>query len=863
MNNITTYPRSFESKIGFVEVRSILKSYCTGTLGKEKVDAMQAISNFKLLQRRLSEVDEILKAIQSGEVLPSIVESDTRDALKRIRPQGTYLLEEELWVILCSMLCVDEIIRFVRAHNPEDKEASMPALKEHFNDCIAWPKLCKRIASIFNQQKKIADNASKELASIRSEMSSLERQMTRLVNKAMVKAKSDGYMEADAMPAVRDGRIVLPINPSYKRSIQGIVQGESTTGRTIFIEPAEVVEAGNRLRELEAEEKREIIRILTMLTDEIRPFSHEIIEGIGYIAEFDFIIAKAKFANKFEGSMPKLHHYPFLDWVDAVHPILAKSLHEHDKEVVPLNIKLERNNSRILIISGPNAGGKSVCLKTVGIIQYMMQCGMLPCLSGDSQMGIFRTLTIDIGDEQSIEDDLSTYSSHLRNMKEFVKLASKDMLLLIDEFGGGTEPRIGGAIAQALLGEFNEAGCWGVITTHYHNLKLYADDTKGLMNAAMLYDRHLMKPLFSLAIGRPGSSFAIEIARKTGLPERVISQASEIVGQDYTDMDKYLQDIIRDKRYWEQKRNQVRIEEKKLQETSDSYSKRLAELQSERKKLMKEAAKEAADLINQSRSRIEATVRDIKEAKAEREETLRARKDLEEFRTRLAELSRNEDELLAKDKYTRELEKVLRRKENKKRRRDKASQQGPAEQSFKSGGASLNKDTANTPASAGEINIGDIVKVDGQQAHGKVLELTKKTATISLGMLKLTINRKKLHPVSEAEEQRILQEESRIRDIQIQRQSNVIESIHNKRLSFKPELDLRGHRAAEAVEAVSYFLDEAIQLSVPQVRILHGTGSGALREAVRAYLSGVPHVKHFKDEHVDFGGAGITVVELN
>lgn len=855
MNNVFVYPATFESKIGFNEIRSLLKTYCSGSLGKEQVDRMLAQCDYDLLTQKLNEVSELLLAIENGESMPSIIELDVRDALRRIRPQGTYLLEEELWLILQSMRCVSDIVDFVRMHNSEDEDAQMPYLSEHFGDCLSWPKLCRRIASIFTPQKRIADNASRELASIRGEMASLERQMTRLVNKAMARAKENGFMDADAMPAVRDGRVVLPINPSHKRAIPGIVQGESMTGRTVFIEPAEVVEAGNRISELEAEEKREIIRILTSVTDEIRPFSHEIIDGIGYISDFDFILAKAKFAAKFNGRLPKLFANQRLSWINAVHPILSKSLQEHHKEVVPLNIHLDEKEGRILVISGPNAGGKSVCLKTVGVVQYMLQCGMLPCLSGDSEMGIFKSLVIDIGDEQSIEDDLSTYSSHLRNMKEFVRVASPNMLFLIDEFGGGTEPRIGGAIAQALLGEFNNAKSWGVITTHYHNLKLYADDTPGLMNAAMLYDRHLMKPLFSLAIGRPGSSFAIEIARKTGLPESVISVASEIVGQDYADMDKYLQDIIRDKRYWEQKRNKARIEEKKLRETVEQYSKQLVEFQSQRKRLLKEAAHEAETIIADSRSRIEATVRNIKEANAERESTLKARKELEEFRARLSQLSKEEEQLVKEDKYDRELERLRRRKENKRRRKEKQQQLASHIQSDQE----RPKEKIEKKRS---FEVGDWVKVDGQNAHGKVLEISNKTATISLGMLKLTISKSKLHPLTDSEEQKVIREDSKMRDTQVGRQSNIIESIHNKRLTFKPELDLRGHRANEAVEAVSYFIDEAIQLSVPTVRILHGTGSGALREAVRAYLSGVPHVDSYKDEHVDFGGAGITVVYL-
>ncbi|GAD06137.1 recombination inhibitory protein MutS2 [Porphyromonas crevioricanis JCM 15906] len=851
------YPSNFEAKIGFDELRRLLSSYCGSELGQELVSNLHATDDFTSIEAWLHQTAEMLLLIRQSRPIPSIVETDCRLALRRIRPEGTYLEQEELLSVLHSMQSIEAIVAFVAAHNVPENEITVPYLQRVFSGCHTYPDLSRHIASLFDVRGKIADTASPELGTIRREISQIERQMSRLIERAMRHAKAEGYMEADAMPTVRDGRVVLPIIPSHKRALGGIVQGESTTGRTVFVEPAEVVEAGNRLRELEGEERREIIRILIQTTAQIRSVAQEIIRGIAYLAQFDLIVAKAKFAHKFNGNLPHLSPQPDLLWVGATHPVLQQSLSEHGRSVVPLDITLSSDN-RILVISGPNAGGKSVCLKTVGIVQYMLQCGLLPTLSPDSRVGIFGCLAIDIGDEQSLEDDLSTYSSHLKNMKEFIRLSSERSLLLIDEFGSGTEPRIGGAIAQALLHRFNQAGCRGLVTTHYHNLKLFADDTRGLVNAAMLYDRHEMRPLFKLSIGRPGSSFAIEIARKTGLPEDVIDMASELVGQDYTDMDKYLQDIIRDKRYWESKREKIRREEKRLTESADKYARQLESFDTERKRLYKEAAAEAGRLLDEARSRIEGTVRSIKEAKAEREETLKARRELEDFRRQIAELGKTEtaNSQPKDDRYTRELEKLKRRKERK--AVGKVPTSGlpvePERQSPVAPPRSLRLD---------DLSVGDLVKIKGQQALGRILEINSRDVCVALGMLKVNVSIDKILLPNEREQEQADKQQEQLRDTRVSRHSNVIDTIHNKRLQFKADLDVRGMRAAEAIDAVAYFVDDAIQLSVPRVRILHGTGSGALRMAIRDYLSGVVGVRQYKDEHVQFGGAGITVVDLN
>lgn len=847
------YPTNFEAKIGFDELRRLLAGYCSSELGRCLVNSLCATDDFVSIHAWLNQTAEMLSFIEQGQCIPTVVEIDCREALHRIRPEGTYLEQEELYLVLRSMLSVEEVLNFISSNSSEDGGTLAPFLAQAFAGCYAWPTLSVQIAKLFDSRGEITDTASPELGRIRHEISSIERQMSRLVDRAMRHAKAEGYMEADAMPTMRDGRIVLPIIPAYKRALGGIVQGESITGRTAFVEPPEVVEAGNKLRELESDERREIIRILIQATEQIRPIAHRIADGITYLAQFDLIVAKARFAHKFNGHLPKLQAEPNMQWQGATHPILQQSLAEHGRSVVPLDISLGSSDSRILVISGPNAGGKSVCLKTVGIVQYMLQCGLLPTLSPDSQTGIFGCLAIDIGDEQSLEDDLSTYSSHLRNMKELVRLSSDRSLFLIDEFGSGTEPRIGGAIAQALLYRFNQAGSRGLVTTHYHNLKLFADDTDGLTNAAMLYDRYEMTPLFKLSIGRPGSSFAIEIARKIGLPKDVIEMASEIVGQDYTDMDKYLQDIIRDKRYWEQKRDKIRREEKRLLENVDRYGKQLEDFEAERKRLYREAAKAAEHLLDEARSRIEGTVRTIKEAKAEREKTLRARKELDEFRQKITALAQEESSR-EDDRYARELERIRRRKERKQEKSQSEDKQKSLSEATKQ---------AERKLQLSDLSVGDLVKIKGQETLGKVLEINSRDVSVALGLLKMNLSIDKLEVPAKHERERAMRERERLKDSQTSRHSNVIDTIRSKRLSFKADLDVRGMRANEAVDAVAYFVDDAIQLSVPRIRILHGTGSGALRMVIRDYLSGVAGVRQYRDEHVQLGGTGITVVELS
>ena len=561
------YPNNFEHKIGFDEIRSILKGYCLSTLGKEKVDEISFSTDYGVLSEQMLQVREFRRLRQEADDFPIQFFFDVRAAVSRIRLENTHLEEEEVWDLRRSLETISNIVKYLnRGETAADDsiEYPYPALHRLTEGVVTFPAMIRRIDSILDKYGKIKDSASMTLAGIRHELAKTEGSISRTLYTILHSAQKDGLVDKDAAPTLRDGRLVIPVAPNLKKRIGGIVHDESATGKTVFIEPAEVVEANNRVRQLEAEERREIIRILTVFSDEVRPHVAEILQSYQFLAQIDLIYAKASWADMTKAIEPTLKHEPYVDWIQAVHPLLALSLAKQNKKVVPLDIILI-HDKRLLIISGPNAGGKSVCLKTVGLLQYMLQCGLSIPVGERSTCGIFDDIMIDIGDEQSIENDLSTYSSHLMNMKQMMKQANAHTLLLIDEFGGGTEPTIGGALAEAILYQFWKKQAFGVITTHYQNLKHFAEDHQGVVNGAMLYDRHEMQALFQLSIGQPGSSFAIEIARKIGIPEEVVNRASEIVGADYIQSDKYLQDIVRDKRYWEGKRQTIHQHEKSLE----------------------------------------------------------------------------------------------------------------------------------------------------------------------------------------------------------------------------------------------------------------------------------------------------------
>lgn len=829
------YPQNFEQKIGFDQIRQLLKDKCLSTLGEEKVNEMNFSDHFEEVDELLNQVAEFVRIIQEEDNFPDQFFFDVRASLKRIRIEGMYMDEQELFDLRRSLETIRDIIRFLQRNDEEESDCPYPSLKKLAGDITVFPQLITKIDGILNKYGKIKDNASTELSRIRRELANTMGSISRSLNSILRNAQSEGYVDKDVAPTMRDGRLVIPVAPGLKRKIKGIVHDESASGKTVFIEPAEVVEANNRIRELEGDERREIIRILTEFSNTLRPSIPEILQSYEFLAEIDFIRAKSHFAIQTNSIKPSLENEQLLDWTMAVHPLLQLSLAKHGKKVVPLDIELNLKR-RILIISGPNAGGKSVCLKTVGLLQYMLQCGMLVPMHERSHVGLFGSIFIDIGDEQSIEDDLSTYSSHLTNMKIMMKNCNERSLILIDEFGGGTEPQIGGAIAEAVLKRFNIKGTFGVITTHYQNLKHFAEDHEGVVNGAMLYDRHLMQALFQLQIGNPGSSFAVEIARKIGLPEDVIADASEIVGSEYINADKYLQDIVRDKRYWEGKRQTIRQREKHMEETIARYQAEMEELQKSRKEIIRQAKEEAERLLQESNARIENTIRTIKEAQAEKEKTRLVRQELADFRESIDNLTSKEQE----DKIARKMEKLKEKQNRKKEKKQNGTKEQPAVQQ--------------TPK-ATPITEGCPVRIKGQSSVGEVLEINGKNAVVAFGSIKTTVKTERLER-SNAVPQK--QESAKSSFVSNQTQ----DSMYEKKLNFKQDIDVRGMRGDEALQAVTYFVDDAILVGMSRVRILHGTGTGILRTLIRQYLQTIPGVRHFADEHIQLGGAGITVVDL-
>lgn len=814
------YPDSFEQKIGFDSVRSHISSLCTSKVGVECCARMTFGTDYALVRRNLDQTAEMLAIISGNDGFPVGGIHDRRSMLLSLRVPGTWPSEGDLNGLRASLGTMGDIATFFSKHRRQDDGFTpYPALDALAADILPFPAVIAAIDRIIDRHGEIKDNASPELADIRRNMSAAQASIGAAMRRVMSAAIREGYLEADAQPSVRDGRLTIPVAPMFKRKIQGIVHDESATGKTFYIEPAEVVEANNRLRELSIEERREIVRILQGLADVIRPHIDDIISSYELLGVFDFIQAKAEYARLTNAEMPSISDKPELEWYGARHPGLALTLQRQNKVIVPLDIHLD-NDRRILLISGPNAGGKSVTLKTVAIVQYMMQCGVLPTMHSNSHMGLMSSIFIDIGDDQSIDDDLSTYSSHLKNMKYFLAYGNARTLALIDEFGTGTEPQIGGAIAQALLKQFNNNGMWGVITTHYHNLKQFAEETPGLVNGSMLYDRQHMQPMFRLAIGQPGSSFAIEIARKTGLPENIINDAREIVGSDYVNMDKYLLDIARDRRYWENKRQSIRQKEKEIEQTLLRYSDDAERLRQQRREIIAEARQEAQNILERSNAAIERTIRDIRSAQADKEATRQARQRLSDERKNIENDKDSAHPLLDKAKKHNKLKQPTAPK------------------------------TIERP-----LEVGDSVVLDEGKTVGTIEAIDGKNATVVFGQMKTTVKLARLHRSIRAPQS---QSSGGVSFISAQ----TSDATRSRQLQFSTEIDVRGMRADEAVQAIMYYIDDAIQFNSSRVRILHGTGTGALRQYIRRYLDSVKAVKCYHDEDVRFGGAGITVVEF-
>jgi DNA mismatch repair protein MutS2 len=829
MQNI--YPQHFEEKVGFDRIRAMLHNKCLSPMGSEWVDAMHFQDNFEAISQQLGEVNEFCRIIREVENFPSSHFYDLRSALQKIKIEGRFLEAEELFDLKRSLESVRAIVQFFK----KQEEDIFPLLKKKTEKVQVFPYIYDRIEAILNKFGKIRDNASPELAQIRKSILSLNSNMSKRLHAILKQAQKDGLVDGDASVSIRDGRAVIPISAGNKRKIKGIVYDESATGKTSYVEPNEIVEMNNEIRELEYAERREIVRILTEFSNDIRPYLHDLLFSYEFLGEIDFIRSKALLAVEFNAISPELQEAPLIQWHQAVHPLLQQALKRENRKIVPLNIQLDEKN-HILLISGPNAGGKSVCLKTVGLLQYMLQCGLLIPVNEASKTGIFQQLFIDIGDEQSLENDLSTYSSHLMNMKHFVKNSNENTLALIDEFGTGTEPMLGGAIAEAILDELNQLRAFGVITTHYTNLKHFASSAEGIVNGAMLYDSQNMNPLFQLEIGKPGSSFAFEIARKIGLPEEILEKATEKIGKKHIDFDRNLRKINRDKRYWEIKREKIRKVEKILDNMAASYETELKETQKQRKEIMKKAREDAEVLLAGVNKRIENTILEIKHAQAEKEKTKLARKKLGKLKTEI-------------EKDTSENDAGIEAKMEKLRRREEKRNQNRPEESKK-------EISKKKPEESIELKPGDKVRIIGQQTIGDLIELNEKNAVVAFGQLITTLPRKQVERLSNNEAKKVE------KNTRSGAGTRLLSNYSERRLTFKPEIDIRGQRAEEAIPKIQEFIDEAIMFEVAELRILHGKGHGILKETIRSYLRSEPMVRSFKDEHVDFGGAGITIINL-
>jgi len=790
------YPNNFEQKIGFDSIREMLKELCISDMGVKFVEKIRFSSHAEVISKLLDQVHEFIDILSIGKSFPGSDYFDLRDELFRIKTPGSYIEQEALFDLKTSLGTIQAILTYFK-NSDAGKYAELKKLTEQ----IDFPAgALAKAEHIIDDKGEIRDNASERLAEIRKNILQKQRKVHRETKKAFEQAQKAGYIPENAEITIRNGRQVIPLKAAEKRSIGGFIQDESATGQTVFIEPAGSFEANNEIRELDNEERREIIKILTQFTNTLRPLIEELLAAYRFLGMIDFIRAKALLSIKIHAHRPVLSTDQSMNFIEAVHPLLYLSHKAQKKDIVPLDISLNAAN-RILIISGPNAGGKSVCLKTVGLLQYMLQCGLPVPASPNSEFSLFSNLFIDIGDEQSLENDLSTYSSHLLNMKYFIKKATNETLFLIDEFGTGTEPQLGASIAEATLEELNKKQAFGVITTHYSNLKLAAERLEGLLNGAMLFDTEQMQPLYILKIGKPGSSFAFEIAKKIGFPSFVLQKAKKKSGGKHVQFDQQLQQLETDKLAIDKKQKQLDSADETLSELVEKYTNLIKDLSKSKKQLIEDAKKEASAILEDSNKAIEKTIREIKEAQANKEATKTIRKKLEEKKVQLK-----------KDR--------------------------------------VEVETPETNEASDEIQAGDFVSVIDTDITGELIAIEDDEALINVNDIKLRISLDKLEKSLKKSGQKTKRSSK----------ASIINEINQKAARFELSIDLRGKRSEEALYLLQKYIDEALLLSMKEVQILHGKGYGILRDNIREYLRSVDEVKYFEDAPLNMGGTGITRV---
>lgn len=815
------YPNNFEQKIGFDSIRLLLKEHCISNMGAENVDKMEYSTNFEEIQLRLDQVHEMQSTILYDDQIPVQDLYDIRSTLTRIRLDGTFIEIDELSELRAILSTIIQIFVYFRVKNDEGK---YPSIWDLCKDLVLEKQLLEAINKIIDPKGQLKDNASEELRRIRREIIKISGEADRKIKKILQHAKHEGLVKDDAEMTIRNGRLCIPVPAPFKRKLQGFIHDESATGQTVFIEPADVFDANNELRDLLNAERREIIRILTEVSDLIRISLPNIHEGVNFLGVIDFIRAKAQFAIRIKAVLPHIHNAQLLDWSQAVHPLLYLNFIGSSKKVIPLTIKLNRS-SRILIISGPNAGGKSVCLKTVGLLQYMMQSGLLVPMQETSDMGVFTSFFINMGDEQSIDNDLSTYSSHLRNIKTMIEHIEETSMFLIDEFGSGTEPTLGGAMAEAILDHIYETNCFGIITTHYGNLKVFSETHPQATNGAMLFDTKALKPLFTLKQGKPGSSFTYEIARQIGLPEQIIENAISKSGTSQIDYERVLEEIEMEKFELENRLKMATHTDEKLAELIENYSDKFREFEKQRKEILQKAKNQALSIVDSANQLIEKTIREIKEAKAESVKTKEIRSQIQHLKKEL------EQEITSIEKED-TLVPLL----------------------------PIPKHTSNHKVDKKEespIKVGDSVFITDIQTIGEVTKLNGNEVTLSFNSISLKTSLNKVVKISKKEARSVQRAGTSKLD-----GTRIGEIMNEKVAQFNTVIDLRGKRADESIQLLETFIDETILLNIHHIKILHGKGDGILRKIVRQYLSKRREVIRFGDEMLELGGAGITIVEL-
>ena len=855
------YPSDFENKIGFKAIRERLNTLCISEMGKEFVGKMCFSIDVDEIHTYLRLIQDFETLMQDGVPFPVRDYNDLREEFHHLSIDGTVISLESMFALKPTLSALSYIFKFFRSEASE----KVPYLKALAEGISIDNHIFTEINRLIDDKGEIPDNASAELAEIRRDIRRKQSSIDHRMHKILVEAKNSGWTDSTAEMTIRDGRPVIPVRAADKRELRGFIHDESATGQTVYIEPAEIFETNNEIKELEYAERREINKILLAFTKILRPEIPNLTMAWRLLGLLDFIRAKALLSHEYNCVIPEVINEPMFDWLEARHPLLEQKLKGQGKRITPLDLRLgvsrhfernevesrnlystntdkkdfstpfhsgrndknvisseaernreilndrEHNEGRILVISGPNAGGKSVCLKTIGLIQYMLQCGLAIPVKVDSKCGIFHDMFIDIGDEQSLENDLSTYSSHLINMKELLEHGNERTLFLIDEFGTGTEPQLGGAIAEAILLKMNEKKSFGVVTTHYANLKLLADNHPGIVNGAMLFDTRYLQPLYVMMIGKPGSSFAFEIAKKIGFPNEILDSAAEISGREHLDFDQQLQQLEIEKKEVRKKEYELKVADKLLDEVVTKYKTQLADIEKNRKTLLREASKEAQEIIDRANAKIEKTIREIKEAQAEKMRTKELREELKEMKTSLA----NEEKNLSKQLKAEEKEEI-----------------------------------ANA-----DLKVGDMVCINELEVVGELLAITETDVTIQFGDVRLRTTADKLGKISRSQARKAQQNPSYLH-------KSIMNDINEKAQHFNLTLDVRGQRGDEAVDNVAKYIDEANLLSIKEVSILHGKGNGILRKLIREYLSKQQCVQSFNDASLETGGAGITRVTL-